>query len=50
MAAQLQSLSSILPAKMNSWSRPPVRAGCVSKSSSSQLTMLESDGGVNQVV
>jgi hypothetical protein len=42
MAAQEQSLSSMRPAKMNSLSRPPVWAGWVSKSSSSQLTMDES--------
>ena len=41
-AAQEQSLSSIRPAKMNSLPRPPVCAGWVSKSSSSQLTMVES--------
>jgi hypothetical protein len=41
-AAQLQSLSSMRPAKMNSLSSPPVVAGWTSKSSSSQLTIEES--------
>ena len=42
-AAQEQSLSSMRPAKINSLSRPPRWAGWMSNSSSSQLTIVESD-------
>jgi hypothetical protein len=42
MAAQEQSLSSMRPAKINSLSSPPTVAGWMSKSSSSQFTIVES--------
>lgn len=40
MAEKLHSRSSIRPAKMNSFSRPPSCAGWMSNSSSSQLMIL----------
>ena len=41
IADEEHRLSSILPTKMNSLSNPPTCGGCVSKSSSSKLTIKE---------